>query len=483
MPEQEWEISLFFKEIRMHPWLRLFPVAGLAVLTGCAMFEIPTMEDMQRSRAEAARREVTDPDPRKRAAAVEDLGEDRTAEVVPMIRTALKDSEGTVRAAAARALSEVGTEGEVARADLMESLRAEKDPEAAVAMAWTLKRWKVDLTPGLESLRRVVQQPDPFWRYQAALLMSPYVEVTEVAPVYLDTVGTWAEKDLRNKPIDVLGDLIPSDGPKLITLLEAGAARTNAKQRAAVAKLFSDYRPTPDAGKKVIVTLFADPDPRVRAAAAHAALMSVPSLDAAAPGLLQLLGDPDAEVRAQAASAIGPLVARKVAPAGALEALAKGMADAEAKVRESTALSLGHVGDLPEPVARQVLARLDPLVESSVGVRATAAAGLARAPVTDEWKKALLRAMKDPEDQVKERAMTTVGHAGVRDPEMVALVLSRTSAATPKGQRLTAIGVLNDLQWKRADIVAALARLGTDPDADVREAAAFALKQVEAGQP
>ncbi len=458
-------------------------VVVLLGLTGCAMFEIPTLEDLQRAGAEQARRDVASPDASTRAQAVEDLGEEGTAAAVQLIRPTLNDGEARVRTAAARALKEAGTEGQVAQAELMACLQAEKDPEAAVAMAWTLQGWRADLAPALPALRAVVQQPDHLWRYQAALLMSPYVDVQEVAPVYLDTVGTWAEKNLRNKPVDVLEDLVASDGQRLVGLLESALNRTNGRQRAAAAKLFSDYRPLPNPGKNVILKLLADPDPVVREAAAHAALMSEPALTEAGPALLHLLGDPVAAVRAEAASAIGPLVARGVAPAGALDALARGMSDADAEVRESTALSLGHVGTLPEAVARQLMARLDPDVESSVDVRATAAAGLARAPATDELKKALRGALGDPEEQVRTRAMATVGHAQLRDPELLAMVLSHTAPAISKGQRLTAIGCLNDLQWNRADIMAALQRLSLDPDPDLRDAATFALKQVRAGTP
>lgn len=464
-------------------WFRWLPAVCLLGSAGCAMLQVPTLEDIERRSAENARRDLANPDPARRADAVKELGDEATPEAVALIQPAVKDGDPGVRAAAARALGESGAAGEAARDDLLAALRAEKDPEAAVAQAWILRKWKTDLTPGLAALRGVIQQPDPFWRYQAALLISPYAEVTEVAPVYLDTVGTWAEKDLRNKPVDVLTELIPEAGARLVPLLESGASRTNARQRAAVAKLFSEYRPLPAPGKAVILKLLADPDPVVREAAAHAALMSEPSIEEAGPGLFALLADPVGAVRAEAVNAIGPLVARGVAPKGALEAMGKALSDPEAKVRENAALALGHVGALPPAVADQLMARLDPLVETSAEVRATAAAGLARAPVTDALKKALRRALADAEEQVRIRALATVGHAGVRDPELLAVVLSRTAPLVPKGQRLTAIGCLNDLQWKRDDIVAALGRLALDPDVDIREAAAFAMKQVQAGTP
>lgn len=77
-------------------------------------------------------------------------------------------------------------------------------------MGWTLRKWKADLARAASALRAVMQQPDAFWRYQAALLLSPHVDVMEVAPVYLDTVGTWAEQNLRTKPLEVLEDLVAS---------------------------------------------------------------------------------------------------------------------------------------------------------------------------------------------------------------------------------------------------------------------------------
>lgn len=456
---------------------------GLLGLTGCAMFEIPTLEDLQRAGAEQARRDLNSPDAATRVEAVEDLGGEGTAEAVQLIRPALKDVDPRVRTAAARALKESGSEGQVAQAELLISLQREKDPEAAVAMGWTLRGWRADLTPGLSTLRAVVQQPDHSLRYQAALLMSPHVDVMEVAPVYLDTVGTWAEKNLRNKPVDVLEELVASDGPRLVGLLEAALTRTNGRQRAAAAKLFSDYRPLPNPGKNVILKLLADPDPVVREAAAHAALMSVPPPDEAGPGLYKLLSDPAGAVRAEAVNGIGPLVARGVAPAGAWSAMGAAMSDPEPAVRASAALALGHVGDLPEAVAHQLLARLDPAVEPSAEVRANAVSALSRAPKSDALKSALQAALQDADEGVRTRALATVGHAGLRDEELLKIVLSRTGGQTAKGLRLSAIGCLNDLQWKRDDVVSTLSRLGLDPDEDIREAAAFALKQVQAGTP
>lgn len=168
--------------------------------------------------------------------------------------------------------------------------------------------------------------------------------------------------------------------------------------------------------------------------------MSVPTLDEAGPGLLKLLGDPAAAVRAEAAGAIGPLVARGVAPAGSLDALARGMSDPDAEVRESAGPVVGARGSTSR--------RRGPADHGPAGIRwwsrarryaPPAAAGLARATVSDTWKKALRQALSDPEETVRTRALATVGHVA-RDPEMLAVVLRRTTPSTPKGVRLTAIG-------------------------------------------
>lgn len=450
-------------------------------LTGCTMLEGPTLEDIHQKSVASARRDVTSADPVRRAEAVEELGRERSAEVVPQLRAALHDPEPQVRAAAARALKTVGAEGQTAADEMLNALRTEKDPEAALAMGWTLTRWKIDLTPGVASLQAVLARPPLYGRYQAAMLLEPYVDPLVVAPVYLDTIGTEVEKAANTKPEQCFTGLIPEAGSKLVPLLEAGVYRTNAAQRAAVARLFSAYRPLPPQGEAVLLRLFTDRAAPVRAAAAHAALMSEPQPVSTGPGLVKLLGDIDPEVRANAAWAIGPLVARKVAPEGALETLARGMLDDDASVREYTALSLGHVGDLPDPVARRIFECLDPAVETSAAVRATAASALDRAPVTPDLKAALKKGLFDPEAQVRERTLATVGHLQLRDPELLAVVLERTGATQPKGQRLCAIGALNDLSWKRDDVVAALEALSRDADADIREAATFALKQVQAG--
>ena len=57
-------------------WFRWWPAVCLLGITGCAMLEMPTLEDIGRRSAENARRDLTSPDPARRAAAVKELGDE-----------------------------------------------------------------------------------------------------------------------------------------------------------------------------------------------------------------------------------------------------------------------------------------------------------------------------------------------------------------------------------------------------------------------
>lgn len=450
------------------------------LLSGCALLEVPTFEDMRQQQTAAARIAISDAaSAPKRAAAAKDLGLSDDPTVQPLLVAALRDPAPEVRTAATRALHDLGGNARAAAPELMAALQAERDPEAAVAMGWQLTRWDADLTPATASLRAVLAQPDLLWRYHAAVLLSDLVPAAEIIPVYLAAIGTGVADAMRNKPQDLIERRIPFDGAAIWPLLEQAAGDSNAQRRAAAMSLARHYKPFPAAGPPLLARGLRDADARVRAAAAWSCLMATPEPEANGSLLKTLLEDPDAEVRANASRALGQLAALGRAPTGSREALGLRMADASPRVREYAANALGSLRDLPAPVVGQITARLDARTEPDATVRAAAAAALGFVKLTPDVQAALRRGFDDVDLTVRERCMATTGHLRISEPEVLQALAARTTPAHSLGERLTALGALRDIGPAARPAREAVLRAQQDPDPNVREGAGYALEQMD----
>lgn len=447
---------------------------------GCAIFALPTLEQMQQQQmADARVAAVSSPSPATRAEALATLGGSDDATVLPLLVAALRDPAPEVRRALPDALQALGEDARPAASDVMTALQAERDPAAAVAMAWLLSRWEVDLQPAQAALEAVLSQPDALWRYHAAVLLSDLVPAGRLIPVYLDTIGTGIAASMRNKPEDLIERRIPTDGTLIWTLLQKTAGDSNALRRAAVMSLARHYKPFPAGGSGLLARGLRDNDARVRAAAAWSCLMAAPEPVANGPLLLSLLGDPDTDVRANSARALGQFAALDEAPPGSIAALGARMSDPSPKVRESAAISLGSLRNLPAPVAGQIVARLDPLVEREAMVRAAAAAALGFCSPTPEVKAALRRGFDDADPTVRQRCLATTGHLRISDAEILQDLAARTTPAWSLGERLTALGALRDIGPAARSVRDAVVRAQGDPDANIREGAGYALGQID----
>lgn len=448
---------------------------------GCAMLEMPTLENMTRERTAAARGVIaSDPSPARRAEAAEDLGNSGDPTVLPLLVTALSDSAPAVRLAVVEALADLDAVARTTAPDLSSALQRERDPSVAVAMAWQLRRWGADLAPARDALRAVLAQPEPLWRYHAAILLDDLEPASIVLPVFVDTLGSGFARDMRNKPEDLLEQRIPSDGALIWSLIDKASQDTaNSARRAAVMSLARHFKPFPAAGPSLLARGLRDTDARVRAAAAWSCLMAEPEPVANGPILLSLLSDPDAEVRANSARALGQLEALRKAPAGSVAAIGRLMADDAPKVRVYAADALGSLRDLPEPVLLQIVARMDPAVERETDVRAAAAAALGFAAPLPAVKEALRRGFDDADATVRQRCLATMGHLGVSDPGILEAIARRTAAPHPLGERLTALGALRDIGPAAMPVRDAVLRAQNDPDPNVREGAGYALGQID----
>jgi len=474
------------------------------MLSGCTMLEVPTMESLSRKSDEkAAAAILSDPSPSNRAKAAVELGGNGDPASVELLRKALRDPDPLVREAVAEALRESGDAGKSAEFDLMQVLQNETNAAAAMAEGWTLQRWKVDLRPALPSLLKVVDQKnDARSRYYAAILVSDMVEVSVVAPVYVDTLGTRVAKDARNKPEVLLEEMIPGHSGVVLPLLVSGAESDNPSARIAIAHLLNKFKIRPDPietmrqlransmadvfssvlpteAEQLLLKLLVDKDPGVREAAAWSAGMCDPAPNAAGPLLLAALSDESENVRAAAVGSIGPLVAQQRAPAGSLDAMARLLNDPSDKVRADAALALAHIGELNMEITVLLADRVDARVEPDANVRAMSASALSRGVNSPELRGALLRGLRDSNETVVERSLASIGHRGVSDPEMLSEVAARITAANSKGVRLTALGTLRDLGPAAVSMRVQVLAVQAEPDADIREGAAAALTRMD----
>lgn len=303
------------------------------------------------------------------------------------------------------------------------------------------------------------------------------------APALSETLATSADPEVRAEAAAALGSLGPLARPAFPAV--AGALR--------------------------------DPDARVRANAAHAAItlahgtpavapldVAVPALLEAArsagdgrfadagladalasfgppalPFLLEALGHPEAAVRWHAAAALtqmGP-AAEPAAPA-----LLATMGDPEWNVRNAAGFALEHVAG-PASVSRLAEA----LTAENVEVRYHVARSLmwlahgpvAGRPENDAAVPALAIATRDPDSDVRRYSVRALGRPGPRAPEAVPALITALADADLE-VRLSAVASLGNLAGQARDAVAALQNARADADRQVRKAAAEALARIGA---
>ena len=210
-----------------------------------------------------------------------------------------------------------------------------------------------------------------------------------------------------------------------------------------------------------------DGDPGVRASAARA--IGLIGDAAALPGLMQALADPDALAGQRIAEAIGRIGDRSVS--GVLMNMLKSGTAAE---RSRAALALGLLKS-PEAVPG-LAALLDTGDPGAQRVAAEALAGVGTPPAIA----ALMAPLADPQ-------LTSARHAAMRGLEMVGQsAVGPLVVALLDGNLVVRANAAEMLGWvqpiedpgQRADAVAGLARLLSDPDPTVQAQAAWALGEM-----
>ena len=222
---------------------------------------------------------------------------------------------------------------------------------------------------------------------------------------------------------------------------------------------------------------------------------------ALSPELLGLLQDADPAVRASAARAIG-----LIGDAAALPALMQTLGDTDVLVGQRVAEAIGRTGDRSVSAALLNALRSGPAAERGT---AAVALGLLKSPEAVLGLAALLSAGDPGAQRVAAEALAAIGTpaamaalmAPLADPQMTparhaamgGLEMASQSAAAPlvaallDGNPVVRANAAEMLGWlqpiddagQRADAVAGLARLLSDPAPAVQTQAAWALREID----
>lgn len=225
-----------------------------------------------------------------------------------------------------------------------------------------------------------------------------------------------------------------------------------------------------------------DADPLVRAAAADALGRIGPAAGTAVADVLPLLKDADAAVRHAAVFALGRIDPdEKAAPAAALLAVLK--ADPDPAMRREAVVSLGFLGERSSDI---VLAVAATLADQNADLRATAALTLGRFGSTARAAEPLLMKaiQSDPDKAVRLNAVRTMFASYGENAANLIPAFAERLAKDPDFEVRVAIaeefGGLGPAGKAALTLLRAAQR---DPQIKVREAAAAAIKRIEAPPP
>jgi HEAT repeat protein/lysophospholipase L1-like esterase len=323
---------------------------------------------------------------------------------VPELLARLEDRDPRQRAAAARALGNLGSAAESAVPKLVRRLD-DPEPPIRAGAAWALGHVGPGAKAALLPLAARLRDGDASVRFRAEESLRRIGPDTEAVRRALIAVVEDPKSPGRAEAAAVLGRLGPAARSALGALVAAlEDPRESVRGRAAWAL----GQIGPDARSAVPALLVAFKDAGIRWRVADALGAIGPSAVAAVPDLVASLQDPSSNVRwraAEALGAIGPTASRAAVP-GLLRALR----DPFENVRLGAVVALGQVGADPAVAGPGYIRALG---DEDGRVRARAARALGRlAPLPPEAVQALTRALQDENEWVRTEAGKALRKAG-----------------------------------------------------------------------
>ncbi len=311
-------------------------------------------------------------DPRQRAAAARALGNLGSAaeSAVPKLVRRLDDPEPPIRAGAAWALGHVGPGAKAALLPLAARLR-DRDASVRFRAEESLGR----IGPDTEAVRRaliaLVEDPKAPGRAEAAAVLGRLGPAAQSALPALVAALEDPRESVRGRAAWALGQIGPAARSAVPALL---VAFKDAGIRWRVADALGSIGPSAFAAVPDLVASLRDPSSNVRWRAASALGAIGPAASrTAVPGLLGALRDPFENVRLGALVALGQVGAD---PAEARHAYIRALSDEDGRVRARAARALGRLAPLP-PEAVQALTRA--LLDENEWVRTEAGKALRKA--------------------------------------------------------------------------------------------------------
>jgi HEAT repeat protein len=362
------------------------------------------------------------------------------AAFLPVLTEALKDRDDQARADAAKALGEIGTGAKGAIPALLDAVKDTDSPRHLLGIReslWALGRMGTEAQAAIPTLLVALQDDDAESRGAARVALA--------AVAGKDLTGMDSYLDLlRHKNVQVRRSAVG-----LLTLIQLDAGKDQAPLTAALKPLLQD----------------ADPTVRLPAADVLAGL-GPEQHEAVVRVLMGFLGEPDTMVRWRAAQAL-----RRVAPE-ALSVLTKGLQDRDPARRRAAAYGLAEIArGGPAPV-RELTAALD---DGQADVRVQAAFALAWQNST-QGVPVLAAALKDPEWELRQRAIDGLNALGPRAPAALPALAEALADLEDDTHRAAVAPVLGRVARQQPqEVVPALTRALTDPHTPVRKNAAEAL--------
>lgn len=333
------------------------------------------------------------------------------------------------------------------------------------------------------------EDPTPRKRRAAVVALGQIgADNREVLPVVLVAVGKALRADaspaVRQQAAVVLGQqrVDEKTAGVLPDLIEAVRIEKDPSVRRELATATGRYGAYAKQAVGPLAPFLKDADPAVRAAAADALGRIGPAAGTAVGDVLPLVKDADRSVRQAAVFALGRIEPEEKGPAAeALLAVLK--ADADPDMRREAVVSLGFLGERTSDV---VLAVAAVLTDKSADLRATAALTLARFGSTARAAEpALMKAIRsDPDKAVRLNAVRTVFASYGAEAEKLIPTFTERLAADPDFEVRVAIAEeFGGLGPTGKAALPALRASQRDPQIKVREAAAAAIKRIEAPPP
>jgi HEAT repeat protein/lysophospholipase L1-like esterase len=376
----------------------------------------------------------------------------------------LRDHDGSVRAAAARALGNAGAGGASAIPALAAAL-TDMDPRVRAAAAWALGGFGPAAAGARLRIAAALADRDAPVRAGAAHALGAIGAAARAEAAALVPRLADPSEAVRWRAEDALARIAP-DPAATLPLLRPLLADPSGAGRAGAAAVTARMGPAGRAAVPELVAALADSRAEVRWKSAWALGEIGPEARAAVPSLIALVPDPDAGWHA--IDALGAIGAEARA---AVPALRSALADPRGNVRWRAALALGQMGPVAGAAGPELRALMD---DPADNVRLAAVRAIARTSVdASAAAPALARALaRDTDSRVRAAAALGLGHlqgagdqardaliAGARDPDAIV--------------RASAVRSLARLPPSEAG-AAALARARQDPDAGVRAEAGAA---------